>query len=124
AWLRQILARALADAIRDLGRERRDVSRERSLERALDESSARLERWLVDAGLAPAAAAERNEQLVRLAAALAELPEPQRPAVVLRYYDGAALPEIAEQLSRSRAGVASLLRRGLAHLREQLGKGG
>jgi RNA polymerase sigma-70 factor (ECF subfamily) len=123
AWLRQILARALADAIRDLGRECRDFARERSLERALDESSARLERWLVDAGMAPAAAAERNEQLLRLAAALAELPEPQRQAVLLRYFDGAALPDIAEQLNRSRAGVASLLRRGLAHLRERLGTG-
>jgi RNA polymerase sigma-70 factor (ECF subfamily) len=124
AWLRQILARTLADAVRDLGRERRDVSRERSLERALDESSARLERWLVDSGLAPVDAAERNEQLLHLAAALAELPEAQQRAVLMRYYEDRSLPEIAERLNRSRAGVASLLRRGLSHLRERLGNGG
>ena len=123
AWLRQILARTLADASRDLGRERRDVSRERSLEASLDQSSARLERWLVDAGLAPADAAERNEMLLRLAEALADLPEPQQRAVLLRYYEGRSLPEIAEQLNRSRAGVASLLRRGLSRLREHLGNG-
>jgi RNA polymerase sigma-70 factor (ECF subfamily) len=123
AWLRQILARTLADAIRDLGRERRDISRERSLEMALNESSARLERWLVDSGMAPADAAERNEQLLRLAEALARLPELQRRAVLLRYYEGRSLPEIAERLERSRAGVASLLRRGLSSLREQLGNG-
>jgi RNA polymerase sigma-70 factor (ECF subfamily) len=123
AWLRQILARTLADALRDLGRQRRDVSRECSLERELDESSARLERWLVDSGLAPADAAERNEQLLRLADALAGLPEPQRQAVLLRYYEDRPLPEIAQRLKRSRAGVASLLRRGLSRLREQLGNG-
>src|SRR5262245_41989391 len=105
AWLRQILARTLADALRDLNRERRDVSRERSLEMALDESSARLERWLVDSGLAPGDAAERNEQLLRLADALAELPEPQRRAVLLRYYEGRSLPEIGQRLKRSRAGA-------------------
>jgi RNA polymerase sigma-70 factor (ECF subfamily) len=124
AWLRQILARTLADALRDLDRQRRDVSRERSLEVALDESSARLERWLVDSGMAPGDAAERNEQLLHLAEALARLPEPQRQAVLLRYYEGRSLPEIGERLNRSRAGVASLLRRGLSRLREHLGTGG
>jgi RNA polymerase sigma-70 factor (ECF subfamily) len=91
---------------------------------ALDESSARLERWLVDSGLAPGDAAERNEQLLHLAEALAGLPEPQRQAVLMRYYEGRSLPEIAERLERSRAGVASLLRRGLARLRGELGNGG
>ena len=124
AWLRQILARTLSDALRDLGRECRDISRERSLEAALNESSARLERWLVDSGLGPVEAAARNEQLLRLAEALAGLPEPQQRAVLLRYYEGRSLPEIAEQLDRSRAGIASLLRRGLSRLREQLGNGG
>jgi RNA polymerase sigma-70 factor (ECF subfamily) len=124
AWLRRILARTLADAFRDLGRERRDVFRERSLETALDDSSARLERWLEDSGLAPGDAAERNEQLLRLADALAGLAEPQRRAVLLRYYEGCSLPEIGQQLNRSRAGVASLLRRGLTRLREQMGSGG
>ncbi|HEV3082875.1 MAG TPA: sigma factor, partial [Gemmataceae bacterium] len=39
AWLRQILARNLANAIRDLRRQKRDVTRERSLQVALDESA-------------------------------------------------------------------------------------
>src|SRR6516165_8430140 len=38
AWLRQILAHNLADALRALGRAKRDVNRERSLEAALEES--------------------------------------------------------------------------------------
>jgi RNA polymerase sigma-70 factor (ECF subfamily) len=123
AWLREILARTLADAIRDLGRDKRDINRERSLEASLAESSARLEAWLVTSGLSPAENAERNEQLLRLADALAELPELQRAAVLLRYYEGRPLEEIAERLGRSRAGVASLLRRGLDRLRQQLRPG-
>ena len=46
AWLRQILARNLANAARDLGRAKRDVARERSLQAALDESASCLEQWL------------------------------------------------------------------------------
>src|SRR5947209_7688265 len=46
AWLRRLLACNLADAARALGRARRDNARVRSLEEALDESSARLEHWL------------------------------------------------------------------------------
>src|SRR5260370_28086225 len=36
AWLRQILARTLADLVRDLHRARRDVDLERSLEAAVE----------------------------------------------------------------------------------------
>jgi RNA polymerase sigma-70 factor (ECF subfamily) len=120
AWLRQILARTLADAARALGRDCRDIGRECSLEATLDESSARLEAWLVASGLAPAEQADRNEQMLQLARALTALPEPQRQAVLLRYYEGRPLEEIGERLQRSRAGVASLLRRGLDRLRKEL----
>ena len=58
--------------------------------------------------------------MVELAAALAGLPEPQREALVLRYCQGLSLLEISAKLGRSRAAVASLLRRGLGHLRELL----
>src|SRR5262245_28011841 len=44
AWLRAILARLLVDVARRDGPRR--AGRERSLERALEESSLRLERWL------------------------------------------------------------------------------
>src|SRR4051812_9040390 len=44
-WLWRILATTLANALRDLGRERRDIGRERSLEAAVEQSSVRLEAW-------------------------------------------------------------------------------
>jgi RNA polymerase sigma-70 factor (ECF subfamily) len=58
--------------------------------------------------------------LVALSAALEELPEPMREALVLRHCQGWDLPRIADRLGRSRAAVASLLRRGLERLRDRL----
>jgi RNA polymerase sigma-70 factor (ECF subfamily) len=46
AWLRQMLVYHLADALRDLGRAKRDRTLERSLEAALNDSSAQLHAWL------------------------------------------------------------------------------
>jgi RNA polymerase sigma-70 factor, ECF subfamily len=117
AWLRQILARNLAHAVRDLGRARRDFRREQPLEAAVDESSARLAEWLAAEQSSPSQKAERHEQAVRVAAAVAELPEAQREALILHYWQGLTLAEIAEELGRSPAAVAGLLHRGLKHLR-------
>ena len=46
AWLRKALAHNLTDEVRKLKAASRDVGRERSLEVALEDSSARLEAWL------------------------------------------------------------------------------
>jgi RNA polymerase sigma-70 factor (ECF subfamily) len=120
AWLRQILARNLANAARDLGRQKRDVARERSLEAELDESSCRLEAWLAADQTSPSEQAQRHERAVRLAGALAALPEAQREAVVLRHWEGRSLAEIAERLSCTTAAVTGLLYRGLKKLRSLL----
>lgn len=120
AWLRQILARTLANAIRDHGRAKRDVTLERSLEAGLNDSSTRLEAWLVAEQSSPSEQAARNEQLLGLAQALGTLPELQREVLILRHCQGWSLVEISDHLGRTRAAVASLLRRGLQQLREHL----
>src|SRR5690349_719562 len=60
-WLRQILARTLANAVRDHARGKRDMRLERSLEDALHTSSARLEAWLAADDISPSSQAQRNE---------------------------------------------------------------
>jgi RNA polymerase sigma-70 factor (ECF subfamily) len=120
AWLRQILARTLADLVRDLRRGKRDVALERSLEAAVEESSARLQAWLVADQSSPSQQAMHNEQVLRLTEALAALPELQRQALVLKHCEGWSLEQIGNHLGRSPAAVASLLRRGLKQLRGQL----
>src|SRR5262245_2203896 len=78
AWLRQILARTLADVLRDLGRDKRNAALERSLEAALETSSAGLQVWLAAEQSSPSGQAAHNEEVLRLADALAALPELQR----------------------------------------------
>jgi RNA polymerase sigma-70 factor (ECF subfamily) len=125
AWLRRALANNLADEVRRLGRGKRDAGRERSLEDALEQSSARLEAWLVAEQSSPAQQAERQEQAVRLAAALARLPENQRRAVELRHFKGLSVAEVAAALGCSRPAVVGLLNRGVKSLRTLLqGEGG
>jgi RNA polymerase sigma-70 factor (ECF subfamily) len=120
AWLRQILARTLANAVRDFGRAKRNVALERSLEAALNQSSCQLAAGLVADQSSPSERAEHHELLLELADALAKLPEAQREALLLKHCQGWSLAQIAEHLGRSPAAVASLLQRGLAHLREVL----
>ncbi len=119
-WLRQILANTLAEALRRYGAEARDVAREQSLEAAVEESSARLERWLADERSSPSEGARREEQLLHLAAALAALPEEQRQAVELHHLQGRPVAEIAAEMGRTPAAVGALLYRGLKKLRELL----
>jgi RNA polymerase sigma-70 factor, ECF subfamily len=119
AWLRRIFANTLANAVRDYTRDMRDVGLERSLQATLDQSSARIEAWLASDHTPPVEMAERNEQLLSLADHLSELPEVQREVLLLRYCEGWSLASIAAHLGRTRSSVASLLRRGLADLKER-----
>jgi RNA polymerase sigma-70 factor (ECF subfamily) len=124
AWLRQILARNLANALRDFCRERRDVGREQSLEDAVRNSSSRVADWLAAEQSSPSEQAERHEQAARLAVALTQLPEPQREVVLLRHCHGWSLAQISRHVGRSAAAVAGLLHRGLQRVRELLHEGG
>src|SRR5262245_47027263 len=120
AWLRRILARTLADVVKHYDRDRRAVDLERSLEADLDRSGSGLLRYLAADPTSPSQAAERNEELLRLADCLAALPEPMREVVVLKHLRGWTLQEIADHLGRTVPGVASLHRRGLEDLRRRL----
>jgi len=116
-WLRCILGRQLARTARDFRRDKRDIALERSFHAALDASSARLEAMLAADQSSPSQQAQKNEWAVRVAAALDELPEHQREAVVLHYYQGLPVRAVAERLGKTSAAVAGLLQRGLRALR-------
>jgi RNA polymerase sigma-70 factor (ECF subfamily) len=120
AWLRKILAHTLADTVKHYHRDRRDIDLERSLEADLDQSSSSLASWLAADQTSPSQAAQRNEELLQLADALAELPEPMREVVILKHCRGQTLQQIADHLGKTVPSVASLLRRGLEALRHRL----
>jgi RNA polymerase sigma-70 factor (ECF subfamily) len=120
AWLHRILANTLADALKEFGRDRRDVAREQSLEQALRDSETSLRALLGGPPSSPSEQAMRHEDLLRLARALEQLPEDQRTVVELHHLQDRAVADIAATLGRSEAAVAGLLRRGLKRLRELL----
>ena len=123
AWLKQILANNLADAVRGLARAKRDVSRERSLDQHVADSFTRVDGWLAAAQSSPSQKAVRCEELVRLADALARLPDMQREAIVLHHLQGLPLAAVGKQLEKTPAAVAGLLHRGLKCLRDALAAG-
>lgn len=122
AWLRQILAHNLADALRAFRRAKRDVARERSVQQALDQSSVRVDAWLAAEQSSPSQHVAAAEEAVLLAQALAELPESQREALTLRHWEGWSLKEISRHMERSPDAVAGLLKRGLKQLRTALAR--
>jgi RNA polymerase sigma-70 factor, ECF subfamily len=114
AFLRQTLARNLADVYRRFRAGKRDVARE------IDLSSGRLEGLAAAASPSPSDAAERNERLLRLAAALARLPDDQRVAVELKHLQAWTVRQIADLTGKSETAVGGALYRGIRKLRELL----
>jgi RNA polymerase sigma-70 factor (ECF subfamily) len=119
-WLRRILANNLADEIRKASAGKRDLGRQRSLEQALEASSCKLGIWLASGEPSPSAVAHEHERAVRVAEALASLPEAQREALELQHWQSCSLAEISERMGRSRTAVAGLIKRGLAQLRRTM----
>jgi RNA polymerase sigma-70 factor (ECF subfamily) len=121
AWLRQILMRTLLHAVRDFGRAKRNVAREQPLVKMADHSSLQLEALLAADQTSPSQAAVKAEELLRVADALAELPEEQRSAVLAYYWRGATVKEIGAELDRSGPAVAGLIYRGVKKLNQRRG---
>jgi RNA polymerase sigma-70 factor (ECF subfamily) len=117
AWLRRILLNHLAEALRKHGPPSQSAA-ESSLEKALEQSSARLEGWLMSDHSSPSEQAIRHEDLLRLSRALVQLPENQRAALELKHLQSWSVEAISQHMGLSKSAVGGLLRRGMKALRE------
>lgn len=120
AWLRMILARNLLNTARDYGAAKRDVRRELPMAQRIEQSSVRLDQFLAAQQTSPSQCVLRSERSEKLAVALADLPEDQRRAVILKHFHDWSLAEIAAEMDRTTMAVAGLLKRGLKKLRTLL----
>ena len=120
AWLRTILAHTAANELGKFRQAKRAVALERSIEDAIEASSARLNVWLAADQSSPSEVAVGHELSLQLAQALAQLPDDRRTVIELHHLKGVSVAEIATQLGRTQPAVASLLRRGVKQLREFL----
>ncbi len=120
-WLRQILARCLADLVRHFVHDKgRRSGREQSLDQLLGRSSQALQRLLAADTTSPSAAAERRDLGVVLSDALAELGPDHRSVLVLRHLQELDWPEVAARMGRSPGAVRMLWARALRELRPLL----
>jgi RNA polymerase sigma-70 factor (ECF subfamily) len=122
AWLQRVHDNNLLDAARRAKADLRDVNRQVPLggpesttsffwrEPAADQTS-------------PSQQAVRGERALALAEIIEKLPDMQREAVRLRHLEGWTLHEIAEELGKSEAATAGLIKRGLQALRKSLSDG-
>jgi RNA polymerase sigma-70 factor (ECF subfamily) len=118
AWLRQILARNLADlARRYRPAGTRGVTRERSIDDPLDPASRALGSLLAPDGQSPSQSAQRRELGVVLADALAELAADYREVIALRTLEGQSWDEVARAMGRGPDAARVLWARALKKLR-------
>jgi len=75
----------------------------------------------VDPNPDPQAALDQRQMALRVTAAIADLPERQRVALVLTYYEGLSNAEVARLLGASVGGIEGLLVRARRTLRLRLG---
>ena len=116
AWVAAILNRNLQNVVRNQRAGKRDVRKE-----IAPGGSATLSwRGLGRNAISPSKKAIQGERALRLAAAIEELTEEQRKAVVMRHLEDKPLEEISKALNRSKSAVAGLIYRGLRELREKM----
>jgi RNA polymerase sigma-70 factor (ECF subfamily) len=118
--LRRMLVNNLRDDIDRWRTKGRDVLREVSLGEAAEQSSCRLRDWIAAEESTPSGKLIKQEEALRVLAALSQLPEREREALILQQYHGWTLAHIAEHLGCTTGAVAGLHARGLKRLRELL----
>ncbi len=119
-WLRRIVLRTIADAARRFAAAARDADREGPLDPAAPAAAP----GPAADHTTPSQRAAAREESERLLLALAELPDDQRQAVVLRHLHGLSVAEVCARMGRSERAVAGLLQRGVRGLRRLMDEPG
>jgi RNA polymerase sigma-70 factor (ECF subfamily) len=120
AWLRQILVRSLADQAKRHQAKGRDYRRQESLETMLERSSIEAHEALSRGPSSAGSHAQRREQAVLLADALATLPADYREVILLRHVERLKFDEVAVRMDRSSGAVRMLWTRALERLHQAL----
>ena len=121
AWLKGVANHRMQDLIKGLKRKKRGGEFQR-VESAAGASKSRVDFvQMLSAGVStPSRRFAVGEAGAVLQAALACLPEDQRTAVRMQYFEGSSVNEIAERLDRSPAAIRGLVRRAMDALRGDL----
>lgn len=119
-WLSQMLSNNIADAVRALRRQKRDIARERSLENGTASSIRGAADWIPSEQTTPSLCVQKSEQLIQLSEAISRLPAAQQEVIALHHLQGRSLAEVSAHVQRSPSAVAGLLYRGLKSLRQML----
>jgi RNA polymerase sigma-70 factor (ECF subfamily) len=120
ARLRTMLVHNLLEKIDEFRARKRDVRLEKSPDQVATESSCRPRDWVAAEQSTPSGHLMAHEKKVRVLEALAQLPAPEREALILQQYHGWKLRQIAEHLRCTTNAVAGYQARGRKRLRELL----
>lgn len=120
AWLLTIMGNVIKDLLKHFSADKRELAKEQSVAVDLKQSAVGIEAFLAAEQTSPSMAASRNEEMLKLAKGLEQIPEDAREVIVLKHLQNKSLQEIADTTGRTVPSVAGLLRRGLARLREHL----
>ncbi len=121
-WLCRIGDQKIIDAYRKFfGASKRDARREISADGPAAANEQGIANMLVASFTSPSAVFSREHKNLQMLQALEHLPEENREALRLRYFDGLGSKEIAEKLGKSNGAVRVMLSRSLARLQELLG---
>ncbi len=102
--------------VRDFWRSRRYRSKEREVSLELDETEA----WARSGEGSPDEDLATQERSAQIEAAINELPESMKLALILRYYKGLSFEEIGKVIDRNEAAVRKRYSRALEELRNRL----
>lgn len=118
AWIKRILKNKIIDFARHWQRAGRNAWRDIPMEKMVGDSIVRVDDWLVASQTSPSQHAVRQEELLKLPAALDQLPADLREAIVMHHLQGMKLREIAERIGCNETTVGRRLMRGLKQLKQ------